>query len=274
MCVILYVMLLKHRTFKQIVIACIFFGFWIGLGGLIFWANYEPSAPGPSAPREAQALEVAETKAIKTASNKADLVAVIRNPNADAGSAEVKYKFIVKNGSQIIKTISGSTFVLPSDQKYVMAFNQEYSSGSQLSLELSKPQWTFVTEGFQSPNLVLINKISNTISGTETDTYQLKGVIANQGNVDYTKVQVGVLGFDNTGEMVGAGETFIGSLKSLERREFTVQWPLEKGSVVSDLKIHPEVNVFLSDAVEVKKGQGNDPINIPTPRASSSVLTK
>jgi len=265
---------LKHRTFKQIVIATIFFGFWSSLGALIFWLNYEPAPDGPGSGKEAQPLEVVDAKIIATSQGKADILGVIRNPNADAGASDVKFQLIVSNGGQVLQTIPGSTFILPNDEKYVMALNRDVPAGSSVKLELKNPKWAFVDSTFRPPTLVVVNKPTRIIPGAVMDTFELKGLLANQSNVDYQKVQVGVVGLDAEGNVVGTGETFMGSLKSLERREFTVQWPLQKGKQVVTLKIHPEVNVFLSDAIQVREGLGQNPIDIPVIRASANPSKK
>jgi len=247
-------MQIKHRTYKQIVIGTIFCGFWLGLGGLIFWANYTPSSARPPAAKTAQALQVVSTKTIRTSGSKADLVGIIKNPNPNAGSVRFTYKFLMKRGGQITQTIGGESFILPSAQKYLISFGQDVSEDTEISLEIGSTQWNFVDSTFSPPDLVLINKITNIIPGVDADTYQLKGLVANQSSVDYTKVVVTAIGLNDKGEIVGIGNTFMGSLVSLERREFTAQWPLQKGVQISDVKVFPEVNVFSPGAVQQREG--------------------
>lgn len=263
-CVILYTMLIKHRTYKQIVIGTVFCGFWLGLGGLIYWANYTPPVADPSAAKKAQALQVVSTKVIHTSNNKADLVGVIKNPNANAGSVLFKYKFLVKRSGQTTQTINGESFILPSAQKYLISFGQDFPDDAELSLEIGSTQWNFVDSTFSPPDLVLINKISNVLPGTSVDTYQLKGLIANQSSVDYTKVVVSAIGLNDKGEIAGISNTFMGSLVSLERREFTAQWPLQKGAQIADVKVFPEVNVFSPGAVQQREGAQQDTRDVQT----------
>lgn len=247
-------MLIKHRTYKQIVIGTIFLGFWLGLGGLIFWANYTPGTEVAPPQKTAEPLQVIATKSIHTSDTKADLVGIVKNPNPNAGSVRFIYRFLVKKGGQITQTIDGESFILPGAQKYLISFGQSIAEDAEISLEINSTQWNFVDSNFSSPNLVLINKVTNIIPGTTTDTYQLKGLMANQSNVDYTKVFVTVIGLNDKGEIIGISNTFMGSLVSLERREFTAQWPLQKGAQVFDVKVFPEVNVFSSGAVQQREG--------------------
>ncbi|MDO8512743.1 MAG: hypothetical protein Q7S57_05710 [bacterium] len=247
-------MLLKHRTVKQIVIACIFFGFWISLGGLIYWATYTPPDALPPPPKTALPLQVIATKIIATTPGKGDLVGTLRNPNPNAGAVRFKYKFTISATNQNPQVVTGESFVLPSDQKYLTAFNNDIPTGATASLEISSTEWAFVDSGFAPPEIVLINKPTNIISGPTIDTFQLKGLLANQSNVDYTRVEVTVVGLDAQGEMIGVSKTFMGSFLSAERREFTAQWPLNKGEIVSDFKVVPEVNVFLPDAIQRRQG--------------------
>jgi len=253
-CVILYSMLIKHRTYKQIVIGTIFCFFWISVGGLIFWATYTPPSARPPAAKVAQALQVVSIKTIHNPGSKADLVGIIKNPNSDAGSVRFTYKFLVKRGGQVTQTIDGESFILPSAQKYLISFGQNVSDDAEVSLEIGTTQWNFVDNTFTPPDLVLVNKISNVIPGTSSDTYELKGLVANQSSVDYTKVIVTAIGYNDKGEIIGISNTFMGSLVSLERREFTAQWPLLKGVQIADVKVFPEVNVFSPGAVQQKEG--------------------
>lgn len=247
-------MVIKHRTVKQIVIASIFFGFWIALGSFGFWVNYTPPpAPTPT-PKQVQALQVVSAKIISTAQGKGDLVGVIRNPNPNAGAVRFRYKFTISVANQNPQVVTGESFILPSDQKYLTAFNNDIPAGATATLEVSSPEWVFVDSSFTRPEIVLINKPTNIISGSTIDTFQLKGLLSNQSNVDYARVEVTVIGTDARGEMIGASKTFMGSFLSAERREFTAQWPLQKGETVTDLKVVPEVNVFLPDAIQRRQG--------------------
>lgn len=257
-------MLIKHRTYKQIVIGTIFFGFWIGLGGLIFWANYTPPPKDNTSVKKAQALQVVSTKTIHTSDSKADLVGIVKNPNANAGSILFKYKFLINRSGQTTGTIEGESFILPGAQKYLVSFGQNVPSDAEISLEIGNTEWNFVDSTFSPPDLVLINKVVNIIPGSSIDTYQLKGLIANQSSVDYTKVVVTAVGYNDKGEMIGISNTFMGSLVSLERREFTAQWPLQKGAQVSDVKVFPEVNVFSPGAVQQREGAQQDTRDVQT----------
>jgi len=243
----------RHRTFKQIVIGTIFLGFWAGLFGLIFWATYTPPPPAPPTPRSAQAVEVVSSQIISAVSGKGDLVGLIRNPNSDAGTVNVKFEFKVMIDGQVLKTLSGETFLLPHEQKYVVLFNQDIPTGSAVSLTVKNPEWTFVDSTFSQPSFVQINQNSKIIPGNP-DTYDYKGVLANQSDLDYYKVEVTAIGLNSQGDLVGIGKTFLGSLKSQERREFTTQWPLPRGEQVARVQVFPDINLFLSDAVEKRAG--------------------
>lgn len=259
---------MRHRTKKQIIIAIIFFGFWTGVFGLIYWATYTPPPPPAPTPRIAQSIQVVSSQIISVTSGKGDLVGLIRNPNSDAGAADVKFEFKVVADGQVVSTLPGETFVLPSQQKYVALFNQNIPSGATVSLNVTSPEWTFVDATFSQPSFVLINQTSNIISG-DPDIYNYKGVLANQSDLDYYKVEVTAVGFDSQGQLIGVGKTFMGSLKSQERREFTAQWPLQKGDQVARVQTFPDINLFLSDAVEKREGEENL-VDVPqySPRSS------
>lgn len=244
-----------HRTFKQIVIAIIFFGFWAGISGLVVWATYDPPPVPTPTPKIAKNLEVLETLILSTGLGKADLVGIVNNPNSDAGSVEFEYEFVISAaGEQAPEIIVGQSFILPGDRKIITVLNREVPPGASVALTIKNTQWNFVGADFRAPNIVLVNKPTRIIVGPEADTFQLKGLLANQGDVNFKRVEVTAVGLNDKGKIIGVSNTFLGSLKSLERREFTAQWPLQKGQEVNDIRVRPEVNIFLPDAIQREEG--------------------
>ena len=246
-----------HRTQKQIVIAIIFFGFWGGVAGLVAWATRTPPPLPTPTPRAVFPVEVVSAAVIPTADGRADLVGLLKNPNADAGARRVRYQFTLRIGGQTGRTIGGETYMLPGRQKYIVAFNEEVPPGvAVVDLRVEQPVWAFVGSDFASPSLILVNRTTRIVPGTAgtPETFEVKGLLANESDVDYFRVEVTTVGLDARGQILGIGESFVGSLRSLERREFTAQWPLPPGAEVAEIIVLPDVNVFRPDAVERREG--------------------
>lgn len=235
-------------------IAILFFSFWGGVGSLVVWATREsPPAPTPT-PRAAKPLEVASTAVLPTADGHADIIGLVKNPNGDAGASRVRYQFTIRVEGSAVRTIDGETYILPGRQKYVAAFNEEVPPGpASAELTVEQPAWTFVGSDFRNPALVLVNRSQRVLPGNP-DIFEMKGLLANEGDVDYLRVEVTAVGLDARGEIVGIGYTFLGSLLALERREFTAQWPLPKGTEVTQILVLPDVNIFRADAVQQRQG--------------------
>lgn len=261
---------MRHRTKKQIIIATIFFGFWISLGSLVAFLRREPPPRPTPSPRQGRPIEVVSVKPLPTAPDRADLIGLLRNPNPDAGAARVDYEFQVRSDGAIRKTVSGRTFLLPGRQKYVAAFHEEIPAGNvTVTMEVTVPEWTFVGEGFAPPPLVPVNWTTRMKPGNPALT-EVKGLLANEGNVDYQHVEVTTVGFDTQRQVIGISHTFLGSFQALERREFTAQWPVVAEDQGVTIEVYPDVNIFLLGAVQPREGglETRDLPNAPLPPAA------
>lgn len=261
--------MLRHRTKKQIIVALVFFGFWSGVIGTGVWATREPPAPPTPTPRSVTALESLGADVLRTVSGRADLVGRLLNRNAQAGAADVRYAFVLRSGGAAVRTIQGRTHILPGREKYVAVLNEEVpSSVDSVDLTVEQPEWTFVSPGFVPPSLVLVNQSQRVLPG-EPQLFEFKGLLANQANVDYTRVEVIAVGLDQSKRVVGISQSFVGSLRARERREFTAQWPMRTGRTVSQVIVLPEVNVFRADAVQQREGS-LDVRDLPVPASPST----
>jgi hypothetical protein len=258
---------MHHRTKKQIVIALIVFMFWGGVIGAGVWATREPPARPTPTPQTFSAPEVASVTVLRTSAGKADVVGLVKNPNADAGARSLRYEFVLSVDGAAVRTIPGETYVLPGRQKYVSALNQDVPPGRVTAeLRLKDPQWVAVESGFRAPSIVLVNSSRRTVPGPPP-VQEIKGLLANESDVDYLRVEVTVVGVDPKGDVIGIGQSFLGSLRSLERREFTAQWPLPAGAEVANVRVFPDVNVFRADAIQQRQG-ATEIRDVPRPAGS------
>lgn len=260
-------MVLRHRTKKQIIIAVVFFSFWGGVFSLIVWALHDTPPPLAPASRQARALEVVSAHVLRTVPGRADLIGILRNTNPDAGAGDVRYTFVLRSGETILRSIPGRTFILPGRQKYVIAFNEEVPPETVTAeLTVEQPPWTFVRGGFTPPSIILVNQSRRVIPGTP-EIFTVKGLLANESNVDYLRVEVVTIGVDAEGAILGASQSFVGSLSSRERREFTAQWPLTPGQAVAQVIVLPDINIFRADAIQERQGS-LDVRDVPRPITS------
>ncbi len=245
---------MKHRTVKQITVAAVFFGFWFALGGLITWSAWpEPPAPTPT-PRPVKELQAVSASFVRTSAKRADLWGVVLNPNSDAGARKLRFSFVLNEGAENEKTIPGESFILPGSRKYVVALDTDVSEDDfKVALKVEQPAWTFVPSDFSQPSLIVVSERSQVLK-RGYDLFEYKGDLKNQSDLDYLKTEVVTVGFDGSGKVIGVHKTFLGSLRSLEVREFTAQWPILSGQEVKDVQAFPDVNVFEPDAVQRRQG--------------------
>lgn len=260
---------LRHRTKKQIIVAIVFFGFWGGLGTLVVWAvKPEPAPPTPT-PRPVIALEAKGAVILRLPNGRADIVGRILNKNASAGSEDVRYAFVLRLGSDVVRAIPGRSSILPGREKVVVALDQDIAPEIQTAeLTVEQPRWAFVSPDFTPPSIVLVDQTRRELPGS-SPVFEVKGLLANQSDLDYTRVEVVTLGRDAGGEVVGVSQSFVGSLLARERREFTAQWPSRPNRPVVNIDVLSDVNVFRADAVQQRQGdlQLRD---IPRPHGSPS----
>lgn len=260
---------MRKRLTKQLIVVGILASVFLGMGSLVWVATRPPPpTPTPSAPSYAP-LEVRGVRILSAGDGYADLYALVRNPNASAGIRSVDFSFTLRGGGAALDTITGNTFFLPGQEKPLVLAHQVVPTGvTAADLTFGTPEWVPVSAGFREPSLVPVSREVHIREGVPA-TYELKGLLANQSSLDYLRVDVTGVGYDERGEVVGVGKTFLGSLLSGERREFLMLWPLPAGSVVREARIFAEVNVFSASAIQPKGGvSGLEPLPTPSPSAS------
>lgn len=238
-------------------------------GGLValvaaFW--YEPPPSPPPPPPTFADLVVGDTALFRSGPVRADLLAMARNPNADAGVRAVGYTFEVSGGGSVRQHLSGETFFLPGQEKPIVAIAADVPADADaVSLRFGPPVWEPVGPEFRAPPLVVVARRGNVRNGSRA-TYEEKGDLTNESGRDFLKVDVTSLGLDAAGNILGVGKTFLGSLRARERREFTVSWPLAPGAVVARTREFVEVNVFDPAALLLRTGDGEVPGPTPSER--------
>ncbi|TSC72889.1 MAG: Uncharacterized protein G01um101438_288 [Parcubacteria group bacterium Gr01-1014_38] len=258
----------RRRLRKQLTVVAVLAA---GLGGLIALVVvivYEPPPPPPPPPPSYQDLVVRSAGLLRQDSgDRADLYAIVRNPNANAGVRAVDYAFEVRAQGQSVARIPGRTYFMPGQEKPIVALYETVPPGGrEVTINVGTPDWVAVEPGFRPPSFVPVSRTAAVREG-QPPLYEVKAVLANESTLDYLTVEVTALGLDADGAIIGAGRTFVGSLRSGERRELTVSWPLPPGREVKEVRLIPEVNVFSKAAVQPRPGiPGLEPRPTSAPR--------
>lgn len=235
------------------------------LSALVAVLTYDPPPPPAPPPPTFAALVTSEVQLLRSDSDRADLFAFVKNPNANAGLREVAYTFAVQARGHVVEEFSGSTFFLPGQEKPVVLLSRQVpSDATEVTLRFAAPMWVSVAEDFRGPALVPVSREAR-VRTDPVPSYEVKGVVANESSLDFLRVEVTALGFDTAGGLVGVGKTFVGSLLSGERREYTLSWPLPPGRTVSEVRVVPEVNIFSPAAVQPRAGTSRLEVVTPVP---------
>lgn len=245
---------MRRRLRKQLGVLAVLAAFFGGVGTLLFAMVYEPPPPPPSPPPTYQALAVKSAALFRTSAEQVDLLAIVQNPNGDAGVRAVDYTFEIRSAGVVVAQVPGETFFLPGQEKPMVALAvASPPEGSAVSLRFGTPDWVAVRPGFRGPSFLTVSRTVRILDGA-APTYQVKGILANESDLDYLTVDLTAYGVDEQGAIIGVGRTVLGSLLSRERREYTVSWPLPPGRVVSTVRVSPAVNVFSPRAVQPRTG--------------------
>lgn len=245
---------MRRRLRKQVTVVAVVVAVVGGLVALVTLLLYEPLPPPPSPPPTFEALQVRETKILGAEDGRGDLYALVKNQNPLAGARSVNYVFELRVGTAVAASVPGTTFILPGQEKVIVALNQSVPDKvTDLEIRFSDSDWVIVPPTFREAALVPVSRTTRELPGTPA-VAMVKGVLANESDLDYLRVEVTAVGRDAAGEILGVGKTFLGSLLVGERREFTVSWPLPPGRSVTDTRIFPEVNLLSSSSVQPRTG--------------------
>lgn len=190
-------------------------------------------------------IKVLSTKAILNQNDFYDIFAQIKNPNQNYGSGWVSYKFELYDlQNNLVAERSGSTFILPGQTKYLL--QSKIKSAEQIEavkLSFSSIEWE-KPEDYQAPEFVIKQKEYRLLDDQGPKFSQAKGVLVNQNNFDFGKIDIDVLLFNSSYHLVGLNTIEIRTLLAGEEREFVVFWFNEVSSQVAFMEMEAETNIF------------------------------
>jgi len=193
---------------------------------------------------EADDLEVGEVFFSEVDFGIYDVAALVENPNALFGSGSFSYtfEFLGKDG-QVIREISGQTYILPSQERYIMEVNiaQEVEPAD-VRLRLGEVRWEKFTE-YEAPSISVTNRSFERVS-SGTMYAQARGLVRNESPYDFETVEVFVGLRDSSGRIIAIGRTDMQTVRAGERRDFIVQWPNAFEGSVASVDARATTNMF------------------------------
>lgn len=197
----------------------------------------------------AQDIVVTEKAFVYGGSGKYDVLAKISNPNHAYGAENFSYTFTLKDGSgSVIATRSGTGFILPAEEKYILEMNLETAQKpEQIEFSASEYSWKEFT-AFEEPNINVYNKDYQIISGG-TGFSSFYGLVINESYSDFKQININIILRDASGAPIALGKTNMNTVFSKEQRDFKFVWtsgfPGEVSRDRSEADI--EVNIFTDE---------------------------
>lgn len=263
--VIGFFVIMTKRLKKQLIVASIFLLFVVGAGFLVYY-SFRPAPTcsdgvqnqgeegidcgGPCSSCELSELneiEVLWTKALSVQDNFYDLAAQIKNPNQNYGSGHLPYQFeIYDSANNLIGRFSGQTFILPNQTKYLVRTRIESERPiKRVGLFFDKEINWQKLEDIQPFQLSVEKKEYRLLSEQEPGFSQARALVVNRTNFDFDKIEIDVLLFDDSRNLLAVNTSEIRTLLAGQERDFVSTWfnRIEGGQVVF-VGIEAETNVF------------------------------
>ncbi|MBI2068487.1 MAG: hypothetical protein HYT67_00025 [Candidatus Yanofskybacteria bacterium] len=183
-----------------------------------------------------QPLQVSDEKLFRIGPGSYDFVAKLVNSNTSYGAPEIMYSIALPGEG----TKTGMTYILPGQTKYVVLTSLRTAGevGS-AGLRVNSVQWEKLD--MPSGEVNLINRRGNFGNAEAESSYE--GVVFNDSNYDFDKVEVSVILFDASNAVIGVNRTEIRTLLAKTERSFKVVWPFPQ-PLVSRADVQISTNLF------------------------------
>ena len=241
-------MMSVQRVMKRAVYAggcgtvVLFFVILLVLAGSSGRQPVEPLQPSTAPSYAAPVVEQVDVLRSATA---IDVVAQIRNPNANAGAATLQVTFTPEEGlPQVIES-----YLPPGGVHYITLLNQPAASFlGDVTVSLAETTFSPLPRGIALPQFNTFARQRSLERVGEVSLETQQGVVGNVSTVDLQHVEVVGLARDASGQLVGVGRTFVGELRVGEERDVTLQWPAP-ASTTATATLVATTNIFAEDAV-------------------------
>lgn len=234
----------------------------------IYFKSGDPNDQGanssvPMSPRQVVTdLEVSAPQ-VFSGSATSDLAVKLNNPN-DKFMASFKYCFVQANQN----LICGQSYIMPSEEKYILAFGQVLGGGSSnITFNISEISWQRI-DAHQIPNWndYAASRLNFLVANLKLTPAQISSLsqkiglnilefsIKNKTPYSYYKIPLNLLFFSGE-NLVGVNRYFLENFLTGETRDVKIVWT---GSLsnVDQTRIQPDINL-LDSSVYLPYGQSS-----------------
>jgi hypothetical protein len=183
-------------------------------------------------------------KALPTQGQYYDLAARINNPNQNHGSRKIAYQFKIYDiNNREIGNKSGSTFILPRQEKYIIELRKPIQQNvARVQLNIEPVQWEKIID-YVEPEINVFEKKYQFLENGPPYS-QASCVIKNASHQDYKNIETSVVVFSADNEVLGVNYSVIDYLSAGQDRFFSVPWHFELNKNAGRIDIEAGVNIF------------------------------
>jgi len=205
-------------------------------------------APGVCAPTSTAPIASSIVSTFVTSLGHDTFLAQLQNADADYGASLVNYELNFDNASDtVLQSISGQTFIYPSQNKYILLPNEMVPAPStydHVALVVTGAEWlASSTMGVVDPGNASGGFAEQNIqTSVASTTVAVGGQLVNTGVASYARAIVMVLFKDGGGNVIGASQTELDNVAAGATNNFSVIYPAEPN-------VNPAVNQILVYAI-------------------------
>ncbi|GIW65698.1 MAG: hypothetical protein KatS3mg094_217 [Candidatus Parcubacteria bacterium] len=164
-------------------------------------------------------LRVEKPRTIIYPDNTLDIITIIKNPSDKYGLRKFNYKFILKGDNNIKAELSGESFIMPLQTKYLTAVNIKKPDfniiSADIEINFDKKDWLIIDQ----------NETKIEMLNYEIKDNKLLAEIINNDTIPYNDLEINFLVYDILGNIIGVLKTKIDYLEPLERRNISLTLP-------------------------------------------------
>lgn len=200
-------------------------------------------ACGVACAPEIQPIQVISSQVIKVGQGDYDFVAKVYNPNTDYGSSLVSFDLVIITGTNAETRSAQNFYILPGQTKFlVWSSLKNEEEISDIKLDIKDVLWEKI-ESF-SDAVFVVRARDYKVLDNDNVFSELSVSVFNDSNYDFDKVDVAVILFGSSGDIIGVNRTEIRTFLSQTTRDFKVDWPNTLSAEVASTDIEINTNFF------------------------------
>lgn len=207
---------------------------------------------------------------LKTGDTQYLAVAQVANENLDlsAAIAPYEFKFYDANRRQIIPDsgqISGKTFFLPNQSKYLLA-TRVVSRQSIAKAEIGFANDIVWRKKLSLPNVKLSVTGLNFSTQTTPPAFYVSGLVQNTSSYTLNQVRLVFLVFDSSRQLLTASERYEFTLDSGENRAYKQLWPDQTFPLAASVQVLADTNTLDQTNLKISPDTSNTGSDLSRPQ--------